>query len=169
MSFEAGTIPTAEEFADRLGALIVKSADESVTSSTALQDDDELLFAGAANTAYRFRLVAFVTGSINGDIKFGFTFPTGAGGATITWMGYGVVSTATTQADALHSAGYVASTTADQTLTFNAHGNGTLIIAEGYIEFGSTAGNLILRWAQGTSNATATIVKKGSSLEYKAA
>lgn len=164
MAFEAGTIPTAEEWADAIGRIVTKTADQSVTSSTTLVNDTHLLFAGLASTNYKFRMVGFVTGSINGDIKLGFTFPSLA---TIHWMGYGIDSAATTQAGNLQSAGYVNSTTVDQTLIFNAHGNGCLVVAEGFIQFSTNAGNLRLRWAQGTSNATSTTLLKGSSLEWK--
>lgn len=146
--------------------VVRKTTFQNKTSDTALVNDTHLTFANVASGEYVFDLTLYVTGSISGDIKFGFTFPTGAGGATITWMGYGGVLATATQLAPLESAGFVESTTADQIQAYNTHGNGAIIRAEGYIIFGSTVGALTLRWAQNTSNATATSVRKGSRLKY---
>src|SRR5437773_1977176 len=58
--------------------LIVKSADETVKNSAALQDDDELVLPVGAGEVWAVQLFLKLNGSAAGDIKFGFSGPTGA-------------------------------------------------------------------------------------------
>lgn len=57
--------------------LIVKSADEAVTSSTTLQNDDDFSFTVAANTSYVVEGVLIVDGSSSGDFKAAWSIPSG--------------------------------------------------------------------------------------------
>lgn len=143
-----------------------KATNQDKTSDTTLADVTDLQFTGVANAKYVFELLLFVTGSINGDIKIAFTFPSGAGGATITWAGYGSDAAATVQSAALFTAAIVESTTVDQALVFNAHGSGAFVRVEGFITFGSTSGLLKPRFAQNASNATATSIRPGSRIKW---
>src|SRR5690348_15724965 len=58
---------------------VIKGADESVTSSTTLQNDDALLVTLTANATYVFSLFLNYQGGTQGssDIKVAWTFPTG--------------------------------------------------------------------------------------------
>jgi hypothetical protein len=134
------------------------------TNNTGLINVTGLSFAVVANTSYAFRLTLFITGSINGDLKLGFTFPSGG---EITWMGYGIDSTSTAQAGNIMSAGFVESSTTDQTLVFNTHGNGCIAVAEGHLTVAATPGTLQARFAQNASNATPTSLRKGSRLVWE--
>lgn len=49
---------------------VVKQADETVTNSTTMQDDDALTFALAANTTYLFRAVIFFNTPAAADYKY---------------------------------------------------------------------------------------------------
>lgn len=145
---------------------VYKTAFQDKTNTTALGNDNHLTFANVASAAYTFRLNLFVIGAIAGDVKVGFTFPTGAGGATITWAAWGGDPAGGGQVGSVQGAGFFESTTVDQTLAFHAHPSGALVRIEGYISFGTTIGALTLRWAQNTANATATSIREGSNMIY---
>lgn len=153
--FDSGTSPV----------LVVKTADESVTSSTTLQNDDQLKYPLLANLTYVFNLLAFYEGSTTGDIKFAFTVPTGA---TLEWASLragGSLASAsfgTTTEDVLGSG----------TVAFGgANGAGTRLPfqARGIVVMGSTAGDLQFQWAQTTSDAVATTVFARSFLQVQRA
>ncbi|MBI2639308.1 MAG: LamG domain-containing protein [Candidatus Sungbacteria bacterium] len=132
-----------------------KSSDESVTSSTTLQNDDELKLTLAANQTYTVDAVVFASSaSSNPDLKIAFTVPSGA---TMT-LGYIAASpnNLTTQGELLNSSG-----TASQVIPLRANAP-VVIHVKGTVVVGSTAGDVTLQWAQFTSNSTATTVKAGS-------
>lgn len=139
-----------------------KTADESVTSSTTLQNDDTLLVSVEASAVYEFALHLAVVGNTTGDFKMGFTFPTSS---TCWWSGKGGVET---------DAGFGASGSTRHSVSFGdasgtavAYTGSTTILSihvMGVLSVSTTAGTLQLQWAQNTSNATATTVKAGSFL-----
>src|SRR5262245_15271614 len=56
----------------------VKTANESVTSSTTLQNDDELFVSVAANSTYLVQCYIKCDGAATGDIKLNWTAPASA-------------------------------------------------------------------------------------------
>ena len=127
-----------------------KTADESISSSTAYQDDDALNFAIGANENWSIRISLRVTAS-SGGIKVRCTVPSGATGNiwAMTQGGVklfnGVLPIATGGGQGgVPNDGYVEIT--------------------GYVVNSSTAGTVQFQWAQFTSGASATIVYKGSIL-----
>lgn len=139
-----------------------KTADESVTSSTTLQNDNELLLAASANCTYTFRVWIMATDATdaNGDIKFGFTFPTGA---TCHFSGKGPHSLLAS--GAFGDGEYIARNTATSGSSVATYGLTTSVIGielTGLLIVGGTAGNLQLQWAQNSSDANATTVQAGS-------
>ena len=68
-----------------LGAppLAIKTATESVTSSTTLQDDDELVVTVEANTKYRVELLLLYDGNAAGDIQVKLVAPSGTVQGTV--------------------------------------------------------------------------------------
>ena len=56
----------------------VKTSDESVRSSTTLQDDDELSFTAEANSVYFVITASLGEGATTGDLKFGWNLPAAA-------------------------------------------------------------------------------------------
>lgn len=143
-------------------AFVRKTADESVTSSTTLQNDNELTLAVAANCTYAFRVWLLATDATdaNGDIKFGFTFPTSAvchfsGKGPHTLLASG----------AFGDGEYIGRNTATSGSTVASYGLTTSVIGieiTGLLIVGANAGNLQLQWAQNTSDANATTVQAGS-------
>lgn len=140
-----------------------KTIDESIPSNTTLQDDDALLFAIAASEVWQFEFVVHASSaSDTPDIKFSVTF-TGAAGATGTWGHQGIQSTATTTPSVVAVSRYVFDASSPSV-------GGVIAAADtpnrivGVVVNSTTAGNIILQWAQNSSNATATTVKTGSYL-----
>lgn len=164
-TFAAGQMPTAASIESLVPVFARKTGDESIASTTTLQNDDALFCAVAANKVYTVEVCAFYVGNETGDIKFAFTFPTGA---TVHFFGligwdsdtgfntggtHGTVEFLAQQNQTSSPTGAVTGTASTTTL-------GALL--KGLIVVGSTAGTLQLQWAQRVSNATSTVVKAGS-------
>jgi len=132
---------------------VIKSADETVTSSTTLQNDNELTFTLNANTEYVLTGGIFAT-STSGtpDIKIAYTVPTGAT-MDIAYIAQGGTNRS---AELLETSG-----TASNRIVIPANGT-TIIQPFGSIVTGANTGTLTLQWSQFVSNATASKVKQGS-------
>ncbi|MFZ5534924.1 MAG: H-type lectin domain-containing protein, partial [Patescibacteria group bacterium] len=140
---------------DRATVNIRKAADETITSSAALQDDNELLFAVAANETWAVEVShTYSTGnSSTPDIRVGLNAPTGA---TCT---YGTVN--------ISHAGNLAggSTACDTAIVVATTAKGAKNgILSGTVANGANAGNVTFRWGQGTSSTTGTVMEAGSYL-----
>lgn len=157
-SVRVGHKLTTADF-DALGTLVLKTSTESVTSSTALQNDDQLFLAVAANAKYTIEALIIYDGAAAGDFKAAFTIPSGA---TINWVaggpqsGVGVTS---------YNANVATASAAALALACNGAGNSMGAQPKGYLSVASTAGNLQFQWAQQASSATATRVFLGSWLK----
>jgi hypothetical protein len=137
----------------------IKTSNESVTSSTTLQNDDDLFVSVTSNSTYIVHCLINCDGASTGDIKIQFTGPAGAsftglcnglaiGGATGSDDQVASIDLATAKSFGLAGGAGV-------TRPVNIHGN--LVIA-------GTSGTFRLQWAQDTSDATATRVLTGSHL-----
>ena len=140
---------------DRASVSIRKSANETITSSTALQDDDQLLFAANTNETWIYEVsYIYTTGATaTPDIRVGMNGPAG--------------STCVYQvADIAHAGNANAGSTACNTaLSMATTATGTKGgYLTGSITTAATAGNVAFRWAQNTSSTTSTVVVAGSSL-----
>jgi hypothetical protein len=147
-----------------LPSIVVKSADESVTSSTALQDDDTLQFSMSANTTY-FIVIEVLAQSTSASPDFSWDLagpasPSSVSGAYVATIldggsafsvDSGAITAYNTQVDAILGA-----TNWDYRLVIRIK-----------IANGANSGTFKFRWAQRVSNATATIVKAGSHLTYQ--
>jgi hypothetical protein len=134
-----------------------KTATESVVSSTAFQDDDDLTVAVEANCVYDLAVVLNYDGHVSGDFKSQTVLPAGA---TIAGQVVGIHSGAASANDvyttawdggAVNAGGLGAGTTCAWS------GRGLLTVA-------GTAGTCKLQWAQIFSHATATRLFAGSYL-----
>lgn len=126
---------------------LYKAANETVNGSSTLQNDDDLVFAVGANEAWEFRLVLYPTVTENSGIKFAFSFPTAAT-AYIRFDGENYIETDTIDYTAINFTG-----------TEN-----IFIEAVSTVFVGANAGNVQFRWAQSTSFADNTVMKKGSHI-----
>jgi hypothetical protein len=157
----------AKEFQTYLNGLLAvswhrlayKSADESVTNNTT-QNDDHLFFTVGANELWYLDMtIRYSAASTTPDFKFDFTYPSDA-----RWLGQvlfmatdGVTETMTSYRLDNGTAGVSASSSAEALTTENT------INPTGML-YSVTGGIFQFRWAQVTTNASATTVKKGSSI-----
>ncbi len=158
VSFAAGSRITAALLNEIQPLNVIKPADQSVTSSTTLVNDNALsLPLAVANATYQFACYLDYEGGTLGssDIKWTWTIPAGA---TMRYTATYVSTAGTLVASAtyLSSTSVVAGTSTAGVLQ-GATMTGTLLV-------GATTGTLQLQWAQHTSSGTATIVHAQSGL-----
>lgn len=134
---------------------VVKTVDESVTSSTVMQNDNELLFPMLANEIWMVTGTYLIdnNGLAGPALNIGLSVPSG----TVRW------------GDATYFSGGTPSTLLTESGTVNrdpqARAAG-LVQARLYyhVVCGATPGNFQIRWAQAVSTAVATFIRKNSSL-----
>lgn len=132
---------------------VLKGADETVNSSTTLQDDDDLVLALSASQTYAFEAFIVYNAAAAPDYKCAFTVPSGA---TLYWEVVALNSSAVLTKFTTTSSGGAVSlvgTGADIALTIH----GVVIVS-------TTAGNLQYQFAQNTSDGGNTTTKAGSWL-----
>ena len=154
----AGDLVTASDVAQLYAT---KTATESVTNSTTLQNDDELFVTLEASTTYQVDLVMLYDGAAAGDFKVGFTGPTAA---TLQGVVVGITPAGATSGDDVTA--YAVLGTANN---FGAVGTGTTLGMHfsGLLRTSTTVGALTVQWAQITASATATRVFADSYLALR--
>ena len=136
-----------------------KTVDESVTSSIVLQNDDQLFLSADANAQYLVFGHIIYDGVTAADISVAWSGPASA---TFDWVSGGIQTGASTGVDTSSmSAQTLAANPAIGTIGAAAE---LVIRVQGILVTAGTAGTLQFRWCQNTSNATATIVRAGSTL-----
>lgn len=139
---------------------VVKSADETVTNNT-LQDDNELLFAIGASQTWVWECWVSAMGNAAGvtsDFKFAWTWP-----SSPTRAKWSMINGADT------SAAWDFTRQNTQTVSGTAVAVAGNTVAVGYlmkgvIVNGANAGNVVLQWAQNSTNATGSTIEAGSFL-----
>lgn len=142
----------------------LKTAAESVVSSTALQNDNELFLPVDASSTYMYRLWMPYTSTVDtNDMKVGFTFPS---------LTASSVYVAAALEASVSGAGPYSVTFGGATLTsgvaFTSVGTinkDVALFASGHIVVGVSSGTFQLQWAQNTSQPTSVTVKAGGYLE----
>lgn len=138
-----------------------KTANETVTSSTTLQNDDALTVTLDANSVYRVYMVLLMAGITAGEIKTSWTVPAGATGFK-NCMGPGSDSTSRDGAAATMRYGVHTFTTAVN-YGVNDAANFVHAVEQGVVTT-TTGGTFVLQWAQQASSATASTIAAGSFL-----
>jgi hypothetical protein len=139
---------------------IHKTGDTSWTSTTTLTDDPDLKFPVDANGTYEFEIViGALTVSTSVGLKTTLTFPAGA---RLDYGREGLASSA-----AFDDWQQNATTSGSPTATWSTSANNATIRMNGTIFNGSTAGNLTVQAAQGTSNASSAWILRGSRIRYR--
>lgn len=140
--------------------IVRKPSDESVTSSTVLQDDDSLVLTVAANEVWQFKYnLRYEGGTAGGsDLKISWSLP-----ASGRVNAYAVVMNTAGNAFPLF---WDITTTDASPGALQTNGGGVVRGAtiEGWFINAGTAGNYTLRWAQNSSSATATKILANSTL-----
>lgn len=124
-----------------------KPTTETITSSTVLQNDNDLFIPIEANQVYSFEMYININSPAAADFKFNFTYPTSAQ-ASWAYLGGGEINQN-------ESSSAVAINTFDSNVTVG-------VVVHGYVRGASVDGNLQLVWAQQTSNGGNTSVVSGS-------
>lgn len=162
-TFSTGDVPTATQVNSWFTnvTFVRKTATESVTSSTSLQDDDVLTLTPDANTVYELSGQIIYDGATGGDLKIGWTLPASS---TFNYWASGVYTTA-----ALYIDDQAFWDDGSATPTFGGLGAGTTaaIALGGLLVMAGTSAAFTFRWAQGTSSGTATRVFAGSYLSLR--
>lgn len=155
----AGTTPTVTVLNEMLPDIAVKTSNTSRSSTTTLAADPHLVLALEANATYDFDLDLSYNGNTNGsgDLKFGFTGPSGftmAFGTLVVSIPAGVSLGGGTQST---------------TVVSGSAGTGTPLYARasGILTTSATSGTLTLLWAQNTSSGTNTTLTTGSKMRLK--
>lgn len=147
---------------------VVKSADESLTSTTTMQDDDELRFTVEAGESYVFDLAVLLShaSSSGVDAKVGFTFPSGS----MLFMAAGMDPSATSGYDnqGKWAGQNQTQTSGGSTVTVGVAAqigstDGTTVLIKGSF-VASASGTVKLRWAPNASSGTPMKLKAGSFL-----
>lgn len=142
---------------------VSKTADESVTSVAAVQNDDVLVLPVVANVDYEVWLMAVcaTAASATPDLRAGFSFPAGATFSGNIWA----PDTAAAAAVATTSyAGFVNNASPFNTPRGLINGSNLVYLYQGVLKMGGTGGNFQFQWSQNTSAAEATTIKAGSEL-----
>jgi len=150
-TFFAGQRLTAALLRSMQPITVVKAADESVTSSTTLQDDNHLILPLEANATYTLEGGLYYDGQFNaGNLKLTWTLPASA---TFYWSANGPATGG--------AAAYASNAVTSGNISLGTYGTGgakTTASVNATVVTVGTAGNMTLRWAQDTSNATATTI-----------
>lgn len=134
--------------------LAYKSADESTNTDTTLSNDAALLFAlGATETWSVCVGVSCIDVSGSADIKIAFTLPASA---TMQLQAIG-----RNPANAFDDFKWSVSGTSQSLRVATA---GQFYVIAGHVTTAGTSGNFTMQWAQNTSNASNTTVRKGSNI-----
>lgn len=156
MTIAGGAKLDAADFAAVYPLYVKKSAAETLTSNTTLQDDNDLSIAIAAGQIVRVELLLAVSGPASpGDVKVAWS----AGGTLTSPTGRHCIgpdtsitsiASTTVRASATHGL-----TTA---VTYGTDGSGPSAIREDFIiDGGASGGTLTLQWAQNASGTTTTV------------
>lgn len=138
---------------------IRKTSDQTVNNSTTLVNDTDLLTSLAPNERVSFMLIGFFSSSAVADFKYSFNAPSGS---TITYSPPNGITTNSSGTIVRNNA--IISTGIFEAVNGGGTGTAVAFTLAGWVENGSTAGNLQLRWAQNTLEATDTKVLAGSRL-----
>jgi hypothetical protein len=141
---------------------VIKSTTETVTSSTALQDDNELIVPLEADATYYCVFLLALGGVSAADVNTEYSFPSGATGFKFC-QGPQIGS-----ADRANTAMVSATHNLDTDRNYGATSTTSVpaMIEHVVVTNGSTAGNLTFRWAQNASSATGSVNLAGSAVMY---
>jgi hypothetical protein len=147
---------------------VTKQANEQLTSSVTLQNDNELALAVEANSVYDVTLVLFgqtANSDIAGDLAVGFTFPSGG---VLHWTGTGPNNADLSVANSSSAKGEwiarMSATSGVTTIPYGMSGVAIGVILHATL-ITSSAGTLQLQWAQNASDADALTILAGSRMK----
>ena len=137
---------------------IVKAADESVSASTVVQNDDELFFTTISGASYEIELTLIYASPAGGgtpDFKFDLGEDATARGAFFV-IGFDTADASNTGVFAANQTSTSGGGTATAKRVLSCRGT-----------YQGAGGTFRLRWAQNTSNPNAVTLYAGSVLRYR--
>ena len=141
--------------------VVRKTADETVTSSTTLQDDDHLLFSIGASEIWAVEVVLFYNASTTGDIRVGMSGPSGV---TVHHGHLALTPAVTTWNGDVNAFAFMGGSGSDSLTGGGAGSDDVTFIYKALVVNGGTAGTMTIQWAQQSSHSTGTIVRANSYL-----
>jgi hypothetical protein len=141
------------------GIVKVKSADTTRASTTTYSADPHLQASVAASTVYDGEVVGAYQAAATPQIKFQFSFPAGATVEAVTWH-----YDPGTDEWGIAGGGISMSSPANIVVGLTGTGGNVPFRLNFSLHMGATAGTFSVDWTQATSNATGTIVRKGTKL-----
>lgn len=145
--------------------LIVKSADESVTSSTVMQADNHLTFQADAAAEYLITATLWIWGPSTGDVKLRLAAPGDAAGDA-AFQGPSTAAAFTEAAHMLTS--FNQPLNGSSPVGMGGAGVTVAVLLRAYVRTVS-AGTVGIWWAQNISDAGTTTVRRGSDLRFRKA
>jgi len=128
----------------------VKPADETVTSTTTLQDDDDLVITPNINKTYGYMLMCMFTSDTPAGFRYAASIPSGATMTRVAGQNWNSTLEGTME---------------DMTTAKSVTTSGTfnhIIQVVGRLIMGGTAGDVNFQWAQNISDAADTTVQEGA-------
>lgn len=142
--------------------VISKAVAETVTSSTALQDDDDFSIDLEVGKSYVVRAYLSVTGATGGDVKVAWS-----NGATVTKSSRHCLGPQTGTTDATNTAMRSTRHGIASSVPYGVDGtNESAVFETLQIEDVTVAGTLTMQWAQNASSGTATTMGTTSRIEW---
>lgn len=140
-----------------------KTASQSITNSTTIQDDTHLQLSVVVNAVYRLEGLLIFNGATSGNLKIGWAAPASS---TLDWAAIGQNTSASSSSGPVITNAQTISSTAYQLGTIGT-GTNMVAIVRGLLITGGTAGTFKLQWAQSTANATATTMVLNSNVSLQ--
>lgn len=144
--------------------VIRKTANETINNSATLQNDDELVFAAAANTTYAIKLFVIYDAAQAADFQYTFTLPASATGYKSTTN---TITTTTTCSGTSGSLVFNDITTTNNNVGAAGVGSTCTVMIDGTVIIAGTAGNVQFKWAQAVADASNATVQANSWLSYR--
>jgi len=149
-------VPTTIATGGKEVITVIKAARQTVTSSTTFVPDNHLTATLKANKTYFFEMELFVSAPASGGFKYFLNTTSFSSG-----KGFSVNSVLTAQI-----VGGAGNITQNSSNAFSITAVGTSVRIAGRIAVGANDTNLLLQWAQTTSNATGTFVEELSYMQF---
>lgn len=150
----SATVTSADDIGLQIPTYKKKSADQTITSQTTIQNDTHLSVSVEANTNYEVECLLFYNPqSVSQQLKAGFSAPAGASG----YWG----STDSPQS----AVGLFNNTGVNSFPQFVGTAGVHTVVLRGFLLVAGTAGTLQYKWAQSSSSATGLILKQHSFMK----
>lgn len=142
----------------------IKTASTSRASTTTISADPELQLSVEAGAEYVGEFYFRISGVAAGDMDLQFTTPAGATGS---WGGTRLTAPAADDGTGGARTSVRAALNAEISLSTPSTTTAQVVNGQFRITMGGTSGTLSIDWAQGTSNATASVMEADSWIRLK--